>query len=71
MDGRWVSAGWHGVHDGVDDLTSGANAGVRAPNGSQVLRSVSHDGRQSSPSGFAMLSDKATLALIIFKTVAN
>ena len=23
MDGRWVSAGWRGVHDGIDDLTSG------------------------------------------------
>jgi len=40
MDGRWASAGWRGVHDGVDDLTSAANAGVRV----QVLRPVGHDG---------------------------
>jgi len=38
MDERWVSAVCRGVHDGVDDLTSGANAGVRPTNGSQVLR---------------------------------
>ena len=33
-----MSAGRRGVHDDVNDLTSGANAGVRAPNGSQVSR---------------------------------
>ena len=71
MDERWASAGWRGVHDGVDDLTSGANIGVRAPNGSQVLRPVGHDGEPSSPSKFALLSDRATLTLIIFQTVAN
>ena len=38
MDERWVSAVCRGVHDGIDDLTSGANAGVRSTNGSQVLR---------------------------------
>jgi len=43
MDRRRTSAGWRGVHDGVDDLTSWANAGVRAPNVSQVLRPVVHD----------------------------
>jgi len=57
MDGRWVSVGWRGIHDGVDNLTSGANAGIRAPNGSQVLRPVSYDGGQSSLSGFAMLTE--------------
>jgi len=35
---RWVSAGRRGVHDDIVDLTSGANAGVRVPNGSQVSR---------------------------------
>ena len=29
VDGRWPSAGCRGVHDSVDDLTSGASAGVR------------------------------------------
>ena len=38
MDERWVSAGRRGVHADVVDLTSGANAGVRVPNGSQVSR---------------------------------
>ena len=71
MDGRWASAGWRGVHDGIDDLTSGANTGVRAPNGSQVLRLVSHDGEDDAYSEFALLTDRATLALIIFQTVAN
>ena len=37
---RWVCAGRHGIHDDVIDLTSRANAGVRAPNGSQVSRWV-------------------------------
>ena len=60
MDGRWASAGWRGVHDSVDDLMSGANTSVWVPNGSQVLRPVGHDGGQSSPSEFALLSDRAT-----------
>ena len=30
--------GGHDILDGIDGLTSGANAGVRAPNGIQVLR---------------------------------
>ena len=34
VDGRWVSAGCRGVHDDINDVTSGANAGVRSPNGS-------------------------------------
>jgi len=38
MDGRWVSAGRRGVHANVDDLTSGAVAGVRAPSGGQMSR---------------------------------
>jgi len=38
VDERWVSAGHRGVHDNVVNLTSRANAGVRAPNGSQVSR---------------------------------
>jgi len=71
VGGHWASAGWRGIHDSVDGLTSGANTGVRAPNGSQVLRPVGHDGGQSSPLGFALMSEKATLALIIFQTVAN
>ena len=71
MDGRWASAGWRGVHDRIDDLTSGTNASVREPNGSQALRPVGHDGGQSSPSEFALLSDTSTLALIIFQTVVN
>ena len=70
MDGRWASAGWHGIHDGVDDLMSGANTSVRAPNGSQVLRPVGHDGEPSSPLEHR-LCDRATLALIIFQTIAN
>jgi len=55
LDGRWASAVWRGVHDSINDLTNGASAGVRSPNGSQVHR----------------LSDGATLALINFQTVAN
>jgi len=61
VGGRWASAGWRGIHDGVDGLTSGANASVRVPNGSLVLHPVVHDGGQSSPSGFALMSDRATL----------
>ena len=38
VDERWVSAGRRGVHANAVDLTSGANAGVRVPNGSQVSR---------------------------------
>ena len=49
MDGRWASAGWRGIYDDVDDLMSGANAGVRAPNVRQVLCPVGHDGEPSSP----------------------
>ena len=71
VGGCWASAGWRGIHDGFDGQTSGANADVRAPNGSQVLRPVSHDGGQSSPSGFALMSDRATLTEIISQTVAN
>jgi len=33
-----ASVGCRGIHDGVDDLTSGASAGVQSPNGSQLLR---------------------------------
>jgi hypothetical protein len=36
MDGRGASVGRRGVHANVDDLTSGAIAGVRAPSGGQV-----------------------------------
>jgi len=32
------------------------------------LRPVGHDGGQSSPLGFALMSDKATLAQIIFQS---
>jgi hypothetical protein len=55
VDGRWASAGWHGIHDDVDDLTSGANASVRSPNGSQVLRLVGHDGKDDVHSELASL----------------
>ena len=71
MGGRWASVGWRGINHGIDGLTSGANADVRAPNGSQVLRPVGHDGGQSLPLGFALMSDRATLALIIFQTMVN
>ena len=71
MDERLVIAGWHGIHDGVDDLASGANTGVQAPNGTQVLRPVGHDGRHSTPLGLAMMFDRAILLLIIFQTVVN
>ena len=71
MDGRWASAGWRGVHDGIDDLTSGASAGVWSPNGSQVLRLVGHDGEDDVHSEIALLTERAIFALINFQTVAN
>ena len=71
MDGRWASVGWRGIHDSINDLTSGANANIWVPNGSQVLRPVGHNSELSSPSEFALLTDRANLALIIFQTVAN
>jgi len=55
VDGRWASAGWRGVHDGIDDLTSGASAGVWSPNGSQVLCLVGHDGEDDVHSELASL----------------
>ena len=71
VGGHWTGAGVRGVHDGVDDPTSGSNAGVRSPNGSQVLRPVGHDGGQSSPSGFSLMSNRANLAQINSQTVVN
>jgi hypothetical protein len=70
-EGTGQVRGWRGVLDGVDGLTSGSNAGVRAPNGSQVLRSVGHDGGQSSPLGLSLMSDRATLTKINSQTVVN
>ena len=71
MDGRWASAGCRGVHDGVDDLTSGANAGVRSPNGSQVLRWSATTARTTSIQSLQRLSERDTLAPINFQTKAN
>ena len=64
VDGRWVSAGCRGVHDDVDDLTSGANAGVRSPNGSQVLRWSATTARTASMQKPRYKSDRATLTMI-------
>jgi len=36
MDGRGASVGRRGVHANIDDLTSGAIAGIRVPSGGQV-----------------------------------
>jgi len=71
VDGRWASAGCRGVHDGVDDLTSGANAGVRSPNGSQVLRWSATTARTTSIQSLQRLSERDTLAPINFQTKAN
>ena len=71
VDGRWASAGWRGVHDGVDDLTSGPNAGVRSPNVAETLPAVGHVDGDDVHSEFALLTHRASLALIIFQPVAN
>ena len=63
--------GWRGILDSVDGLTNGSNTSIRVPNGSQVLRPVGHDGGQSSPSGFSLMSNRANLAQINSQTVVN
>jgi len=66
-----ASAGCRGVHDGVDDLTSGASAGVRSPNGSQVLRWSATTVSTASIHTLRYLSDRATSTMINSQTVAN
>jgi len=66
-----ASTGCRGVHDGVDDLMSGANTGVRSPNGSQVLRWSATTARTTSIQNPRRLSDRATLTMINSQTVAN
>ena len=60
VDGRWASAGWRGVHDGIEDLTSGASTGVRSPNGSQVLRWSATTASRAHHQSLHRLSDRAT-----------
>ena len=63
MDGRWASVGWRGIHEGVDNLTSGANTGIRLPNVAETLPPVGHVDGDDVHSEFALLTDRATLAL--------
>ena len=66
MDERWVSAGCRGVHDDADGLTSGANANVRSPNGSQVLRWSATTARTASIQKPRYESDRANLTMISY-----
>jgi len=66
-----ASAGCHGVHDSVDNLTSGASAGVQSPNGSQVLRWSATMTSTVSIQTLRYLCDRATSTLINSQTVAN
>ena len=52
-------------------LTSGARDGVRMPNVVETLLSVGHVNGDDVHSEFALLSVRATLALIYFQTMAN
>ena len=46
---EWLSGcRWHGILDGVDGLTDGANTDIRSPNGAWVLTLVGHDVARSS-----------------------
>ena len=52
-------------------LMSGARDGLRMPNVAEMLPPVGHVDGDNVHSEFALLCDRATLALIIFQTVAN
>ena len=71
VDERWVSAGRRGIHDDVVDLTSGSNAGVRVPNGSQVSRWSTKTARSASIQTKRWPTDRATLTEIISQTNTN
>jgi len=66
-----VSAGRHGVHDDVDDLTGGANAGVRATNGGQVSRWVTTTASSGLNQTTRSPTDRATSTMNNFQTKAS
>ena len=66
-----ASAGCRGIHDGVDDLTSGASADVRSPNGSQVLRWSATTASTTSIQTLRYSCDRATSLMINSQTMAN
>ena len=66
-----ASAGCRGIHDGIDDLTSGASADVQSPNGSQVLRWSATTASTASIQTLRYSCDRATSLMINSQTVAN
>jgi len=60
-----------GIYDDAIDLTSGANAGVRAPNGSQVSRWATTTASSALNQTMRSPTDRVTSTMIIFQTKAS
>ena len=56
--------GVHGVRDGHDGLTDGANNGVWSPDGGWALSLVGHDSDSRQPSGLPTPIDRAIWIVI-------